>query len=94
MVIHLKSNIFLPGLEGRESVELDRPAVSVGQFLEELSVMAGARNVRYVKDSAADIEDDWEVRVNDVELHLCGGLDSALNDGDTVAVNMLIVGGG
>jgi hypothetical protein len=94
MLIYVKSNIFLPGIEGKESIELDRPSIGVRQFLEELSVMAGRRNIQYVRAGCSNVEDYWEVRINDVDFLTCGRLDSELKDGDTVTINMLIIGGG
>ncbi len=94
MKINVTSNIFLPGIEGRGSVELDRPGITVREFLEELAAMAGPGKVQYVRPGSPVVEDDWEVKINDVDVADWGGLDSGLKDGDTVTVNMLIIGGG
>ncbi len=94
MMIHVKSNIFLPGVEQKEHLDVDRPKLTVREFLEELSGLAGPKRVTYVRPGAPTVEDDWEVRVNDVDLRDFGGVDSNLKDGDTVTVNMLVVGGG
>jgi molybdopterin converting factor small subunit len=94
MLLHLRSNIFLPGLEGRESIEFNRPAPSLRALLEELAAMAGQGKVDYVRPGAPEVSDDWEVLVNDLDLHGFGGLDAPLAEGDTITINMLVIGGG
>ena len=56
--------------------------------------MSGQQNIRYVRQGGSGLEDDWEVLINGVQFEDVGGLDSGLKDGDTVVVNMVIVGGG
>ena len=94
MRIYFKSNIFLPGLEGRESLDFDGPGLTVRRLLEETAALAGQAAVEYVRPGALQASDDWEVLVNGVDLQGFGGMDSPLAEGDKVTVNMRVVGGG
>lgn len=94
MLIHLKSNIFLPGLEDKESIDAGGGALTLRALLEELTVMAGQGRVDYVRPGAPETSEDWEVLVNGKDLQGFGGLDAPLAGGDTVTINMLVIGGG
>ena len=94
MRIHLTSNIFLPGLEGRESLDFEGPGLTLRRLLEELAALAGQGTVEYVRPGASEATDDWEVLVNEIDLQGFGGMDNPLAEGDTVTVNMRVVGGG
>jgi molybdopterin converting factor small subunit len=95
MRINLRSNFVLPGLEGEESLELDRSGLTLREFLEELSRRAPIR-IEYVRPGAGTLDpDEWEVEVNGVSYQSCGaGLETLLKDGDTVTIRILALGGG
>ncbi|OGP66201.1 MAG: hypothetical protein A2170_00230 [Deltaproteobacteria bacterium RBG_13_53_10] len=95
MRIHIKSNFFVPGLEKKESVDLERPHMTLREFLEELSKMSPTA-IEYVRPGGDVLDpDDWEVDINGVPYQHCShGLRTVLKDGDTVAIKILAMGGG
>ena len=95
MKIHIQSNFFVPGLGKEESVDLDRPSLTLRQFLEELSKMA-TTPIEYVRPGAKALDpDDWEVEINRIPYQDCrDGLETRLADGDTVTIKILAFGGG
>jgi hypothetical protein len=94
MKLHLASNIFLPGIGEDETIDLDRQHISVRELLDHLSAISGPKNVEYVRPGSAVPDDGWEVKINDVDLLDYGGMEADLKGGDTVTVNMLVIGGG
>jgi hypothetical protein len=95
MRINLRSNFVLPGLEGEESLGLDRSGLTLREFLEELSRRAPI-GIEYVRPGARALDpDEWEVEVNGVPYQSCSdGLETILKDGDTVTIRILALGGG
>ena len=70
MRIHIKSNFFVPGLENKESVDLERPQMTLREFLEELSEMSPTA-IEYVRPGAEVLDpDDWEVDVNGTPINI------------------------
>lgn len=94
MKIRIKSNFFLPGFEGRESIEFDRSSIKLGELLEALTTLAGRSNFEYVRPAASTVADDWEVKIDGRDFQERGGLDADLSDGSTVTINLRIFGGG
>jgi hypothetical protein len=95
MKINLRSNFVLPGVQEKESLELDRSSLTLREFLEELSGRAPI-HIEYVRPGAGALDpDEWEVEVNGVSYQSCGaGLETILQDGDTVTIRILALGGG
>ena len=95
MKINIKSNFILPGLEDQESLELDRPLLTLREFLDELSRRAPIR-VEYVRPGAKTLDpDEWEIDINAIPYQKCReGLETLLKDGDTVTIKILALGGG
>jgi len=95
MRIDVRSNFILPGLEGKESIELECSQITLRGFLEELSRRAPIR-IEYVRPGVGAIDpDEWEVEVNGVPYERDGaGLEAFLRDGDTVTIRILALGGG
>jgi hypothetical protein len=93
--IYIKSNFVVPGLEDRESVDIDRSSMTLRQFLEELSTMASTP-IEYVRAGAKKLNpDDWEIDINDVPCdEYREGLETLLKDGDTVTLKIVVFGGG
>lgn len=93
MKINIKSNFVIPGLEGKESIEFNRSQISLREFLEELTRMAPVR-IEYLRNCIID-SDEWEVEINNSPYYNYeGGLDTMLNDGDTVTIKIMAIGGG
>ena len=95
MRIHIKSNFFVPGLENKESVDFERPPMTLREFLEELSEMSPTP-IEYVRLGAELLDpDDWEVDISGIPYQHCSnGLRTPLKDGDTVIIKILAFGGG
>jgi molybdopterin converting factor small subunit len=95
MRINLRSNFVLPGLEDKESLDLDQSGLTLREFLEELSRRAPI-GIEYARPGARALDpDEWEVEVNGVPYQSCSdGLETFLKDGDTVTIRILALGGG
>ena len=68
--------------------------ITLREFLEQLSMMSGRQNMKYVEPGAQEPSEDWEVLINDRGVQESGGMDTDLNEGDAVTVNMQVIGGG
>jgi molybdopterin converting factor small subunit len=77
-----------------ESLEIEKARITLREFLEELAMMSGRPNIKYVESGAQAASDDWEVLINDRDVQESGGMDMDLNEGDAVTVNMQVIGGG
>jgi len=95
MRIKIKSNFIVPGLEDQEGIDLDRPTITLREFLDELSER-GPTRVEYVREGAQTINpDEWEISINDTPYHQWkDGLETSLKDGDTVTIIIIPLGGG
>jgi len=95
MRIHVRSNFFVPGLENRDSVDFERPQMTIREFLEELSKMSPTP-IEYVRPGDETLDpDDWEVDLNGIPYQHCNeGLRTLLKDGDTVTIKIMALGGG
>jgi len=94
--IHVKSNFVVPGLEDREYVEVDRAEMSLRQLLEELQRLAAPSPIEYVRPGARALDpDDWEVDINGLPYQKRDReLETSLNEGDTVSIRIMALGGG
>ena len=94
MNIHIKSNFVVPGLEDRDSVDIDRSSMTLRQFLEELSTMSPTP-IEYVRAGAKRLNpDDWEIDINGVPCDEREGLETVLKDGDIITLKIVVFGGG
>ncbi len=95
MEIHIKSNFIVPGLDDKDSVDVDGSSMTLREFLEELSRRAPTP-IQYVQPGANVLNpDDWEVEINGIPYKDCSdGLEAHLKDGDTVTIKILAFGGG
>ena len=96
MKIQVKSNFVVPGLEDREHIELDRAEMTLRQFLEKLQTLATPSPIEYVRPGARALDpDDWEVDINGTPYQKCEReLETPLNEGDTVFIRIMALGGG
>ena len=94
MRIYLESNFMLLGSETIESIDFDRPAVTLKGLLEALSRRSGD-SLDFLRSDGTDLSLDWDIEVNGRSFGLCeGGLKSLLQDGDTVTIKLALLGGG
>jgi len=93
--IYIKSNFVVPGVKEKDSVSFDVSSMSLRQFLEELARMSPTP-IEYVRPGAKTLNpDDWEVDINNVPYQKNReGLETSLNEGDTVTLKILAFGGG
>jgi hypothetical protein len=94
--IHVKSNFVVPGLEDREYVEVDGAGMTLRQLLEELQRLAAPSPIEYVRPGTRALDpDDWEVDINGLPYQKCDReLETPLQDGDTVTIRIMALGGG
>jgi hypothetical protein len=94
--IHVKSNFVVPGLEDREYIELDRTEMTLRQLLEKLQTLATPSPIEYVRPGARALDpDDWEVDINGTPYQKFEReLETPLNEGDTVSIRIMALGGG
>jgi molybdopterin converting factor small subunit len=94
MKIYLESNFMLLGSETIESIDFDRPAVTLKELLESLS-RRSADSLEFLRSDGKDLTLDWDIAVNGRSFGLCaGGLEALLKDGDTVTIKLALLGGG
>jgi len=94
MKIFIKSNFGVPGLE-QEALELDRPEMTLREFLKKLSEMSPDR-LEYVQPGAKEVDPlAWDVLINDIPYeNYEEGLEHLLVNGDVVTIRIKPVGGG
>ncbi len=94
MTVQLESNFMLLGDSDLPSIELDGPRVTLAELLEELSGRS-SNNLQFLSRDRRAIDEGWVVEVNGSTLgDLPQGIETALKDGDRVAIKLLLLGGG
>jgi hypothetical protein len=95
MKIFIKSNFVVPGLEEKEWIEMDRPEITLREFLEALAERSPDPLI-YVEPGADRLDpDDWEIDINDVPYQdFDEGLENSLRDRDVLTIRVLAQGGG
>ncbi len=95
MKIHIKSNFIVPGLEDKDSLDINGSEISVRAFLEKISTMS-PQGLKYVEPGADRLDADyWEVDINDIPYQdREKGLEHLLRDGDRVTIKIMALGGG
>ena len=84
----------LLGSETIESIDFERPEVSLKELLEALSHRS-VDSLEFLKSDGKDLSLDWDIEVNGRSFGLCdGGLEATLKDGDTVTIKLALIGGG
>ena len=70
--------------------------MTLSQLLEELQRLAAPSPIEYVKPGARALDpDDWEVDINGLPYQKSEReLETPLNDGDTVSIRIMALGGG
>ena len=96
MKIYINSNFVIPGLEDGESINLNHSKITLRELLRELSMKSPTLVFEYMRPSAKTLDpDDWAVDINGIPHEFCReGLETSLNDGDTVALRTIALGGG
>ena len=94
MKIHLESNFMLLGTEDIESIDFENPEVSVKMLLETISSRS-TNSPEFLNREGSDMAIGWEIGINGRSLGECAeGINTVLKDGDKVAINLDLLGGG
>jgi hypothetical protein len=95
MRIKIVSNVVLPGLEEKETMEFRGATVSLRGLLDTLSSMSSGR-IRFINPLNGEIDYmAFDVRINDLPNQgTPESLETRLVEGDVVTVNLLPLGGG
>jgi hypothetical protein len=94
MKVYLDSNFLLLGSEDAESMDFERPAITLKELLEALSHRS-TDSPEFLRQDGTDLSPGWDIEVNGRAYALCdGGLETLLQDGDTVTIKLMILGGG
>ncbi len=95
MKIRIVSNFAIPGLEGENEIDVDRPALTLRELLEELSLKSSGR-VKYIRPSTDAVNPmDFLIEVNGLPNRSSReDLDVALKEGDIITIKVFPLGGG
>jgi hypothetical protein len=95
MKIKIVSNVVLPGLEGKETMEFKEAAVSLRTLLARLDSVSSGR-IRVINPLNGEIDHmAFDIRINDSPNRgTPESLEMGLGEGDVVTVNLLPLGGG
>lgn len=86
MKINLDSNFKLLGSHDIDSIELDVSEITLKEFLAIMSARS-TKSPEYLASDGTDVDGLFQVYVNGRMLSLCPyGINTVLNDGDTVAI--------
>lgn len=88
---HLKTN-FLIGRRGIDSIALDEGKANLGECLKKIEELEA---VRLVDRTLMDIYPDIEISLNDVDFNfLPKKMKTEIEDGDTISISIMTLGGG
>ena len=94
MRIKLESNFMLLGSRDIDSIDLDFQDITLRQLLETVS-QRSTHSPQFLNRDGTDLASGWDIRVNGRAFALCEqGIDTILKDGDGVAINLEMLGGG
>ena len=89
--VDLKTCFALPG-SGSGMLDLPEGVETVGNLLEHMGVQIG---FNFIDLNTGELEEDLEIILNGKEVWFyASALDTNLNDGDTVEIYLLPLGGG
>lgn len=94
MTITLASNFMLLGDRDITSIDFDRPSVTLAELLDELSGRS-TNTTQFFSAGTNVLLEGWELEVNGRAFaDLSDGLATVLEDGDRVAITLVLLGGG
>ena len=94
MKINLESNFMLLGSEDIESITFEIPEVSVKTLLQTISERS-TNSPEFINRDGTDLAIGWEIEINGRSFGLSeNGINTVLKDGDKVAINLDLLGGG
>ncbi len=94
MKINLESNFMLLGSEDIESIDFEAEEVTLKDLLETIAGRS-TNSPEFLNRDGTDIAIGWEIAINGRPMSECEkGIQTALKDGDKVAINLDLLGGG
>ncbi len=94
MKIKIDSNFFLPGLEEESEIDVNRVGMTLRVFLEELSARSSGR-IQYILPTGMIDPMSFSITLNGLPIDGSReSLETALNNGDTIAIQLSPLGGG
>ena len=94
MKIHLESNFMLLGSEDIESIDFETSEVTLKKLLETISDRS-TNSPEFLNRDGTDIAIGWDIAINGRSIGECeNGISAVLKDGDKVAINLDLLGGG
>ena len=95
MKIFIESNFILEGLGQAESIDFDEPEMTVREFFDKLSRLTAHRYEFIDPDTGRLNTEDWGIEINGTSCQVLDlGMDAPLQDGDTVGIMIMPIGGG
>ncbi|MFH1349932.1 MAG: hypothetical protein ABII26_03255 [Pseudomonadota bacterium] len=95
MKIRFKSNFNLPGIGGDNEISFELPTVKLRDLLEELTLRS-SNSIMLINPSSGDADSMlFDIEINGFPIQGSKeDLEMALKEGDTVTVNLVLLGGG
>jgi len=94
MKINLESNFMLLGSEDIESIDFEAEKVTLRELLEIISDRS-TNSPEFLNRDGTDIAIGWEIGINGRPMSECEkGIETVLKEGDRVAINLDLLGGG
>jgi hypothetical protein len=94
MKIHLESNFMLLGSEDIESIDFETSEVTLKELLETISDRS-TNSPEFLNREGTDTAIGWDIAINGRSFSEWEqGISTALKDGDKVAINLDLLGGG
>lgn len=94
MRIKLESNFMLLGSEDIDGIDFDSHEITLKQLLEAIT-RRSTHSPQFLNRDKTDLTSGWDIRVNGRAFGMCEqGIDTMMKDGDGVAINIEMLGGG
>jgi len=95
MKIKVLSNFTLPGIGGENEINFDLSTVTLRDLLEELTVRS-SNSIMFINPSSGDADSMLiDIEINGFPIQGSKeDLSKILKEGDTVTVNLVLLGGG
>jgi hypothetical protein len=95
MKIRFVSRFVIPGLEGEDDIDFDRPTVTLREFLEEISLRSSDR-MTFINPCSGSVDSMlFEIEINGIPNEGSREtLETVLKEGDIITINLVPLGGG
>lgn len=94
MKIFLESNFMLLGSEHIDSIDFDSHEITLRRLLETIS-QRSTSSPEFLNRDGTDLAIGWSIGLNGRSFGMCQeGINTILKDGDRVAIQIELLGGG